>query len=208
MSVGAVVFDIGNVLIEWQPERYYDRAIGEERRRAMFAEVDLHAMNDAVDRGGDFAGEVAACAARYPHWAEEIQLWHDDWGRIAGPAIPGSVTTLEALRRAGVPVLALSNFGLAPFEIGRRAWPFLDSFDKRYLSGALGMAKPDAEIYAALEATCGHAPEALLFVDDRQENIDAASARGWQTHLFTGPEDWGARLVAEGLLPPHWQAAP
>ena len=54
MSVDAVVFDIGNVLLEWHPERYFDRTIGPERRRAMFAAVDLHAMNDRIDLGEGF----------------------------------------------------------------------------------------------------------------------------------------------------------
>ena len=64
----------------------------------------------------------------------------------------------------------------------------------------MAVIKPDAEIYARVEADCGIAPGALLFADDRADNIAAAAARGWQTHLFTGPEGWAARLVAEGLL--------
>ena len=66
MSVQAVIFDIGNVLIEWQPERFYDATIGEGRRRAMFADVDLHAMNDRVDSGGGFADEIARTAREFP----------------------------------------------------------------------------------------------------------------------------------------------
>ena len=64
----------------------------------------------------------------------------------------------------------------------------------------MGMAKPDADIFAAMEADCGVAPGAMLFTDDRADNIAAAAARGWQTHHFDGPEGWARRLVAEGLL--------
>lgn len=200
MSVTAVVFDIGNVLIEWQPERFYDAKIGEERRRAMFAAIDLHGINDEVDRGGNFRALIYAAAETYPEWRDEVRMWHDNWIDMASPAIPRSVRILRALRTAGVPVFALSNFGIQTFEAAEKVYPFLSEFDRRYISGQMAVIKPDAEIYALLETDCGHAPTELLFTDDRIDNINAADARGWQTHVFEGPEGWAARLVAEGLL--------
>ena len=200
MTVQAVVFDIGNVLIEWQPERYYDRAIGAEARKAMFAEVDLHGMNDVIDRGGDFRDTVYDFANRYPDWADAIRLWHDDWLSIATPVIPHSLRLMEALQGKGLPVFALTNFGIGTWEIALPAYPFLGRFDRAFVTGHMGVAKPDPEVYAAVEAQSGLPPEALIFTDDRAENIAAAEARGWRCHLFTGPEGWAARLVAEGLL--------
>ena len=79
-GIDAVVFDIGNVLIEWQPERWYDARVGEARRRAMFAAVDLHAMNDRVDRGEDFREVIYGTADAYPDFAAEIRMWHDHCG--------------------------------------------------------------------------------------------------------------------------------
>lgn len=198
--IEAVVFDIGNVLIEWQPERFYDATIGPEARRAMFAEVDLHGMNDAIDRGGDFRGTVYATAERYPHWRNEVRLWHANWIDMASPAIPHSVRLLRALRARGVPVFALSNFGVGSFAYARTRYDFLNEFDRAWVSGHMGVIKPDPRIYEMAEADCGLVPSALLFADDRTENIAAAAARGWQVHHFTGPEGWAARLVAEGLL--------
>lgn len=200
MAVEAVVFDIGNVLIEWNPERHYDRVIGEARRRAMFAALDLHGMNDRVDRGETFRDTVMALAAANPDWRAEIIRWHDDWLQMASPAIDRSVRLLRALRARGVPVFALSNFGIQTFALARQHYDFLDEFDRPYISGHLGVIKPDARIYEILEQDSGVTPGALLFVDDRADNIAAAAARGWQTHLFTTPADWAARLVAEGLL--------
>ena len=72
MTVQAVVFDIGNVLIEWQPERFYDARIGPDRRRAMFAQVDLHGINDEVDRGGHFRDLIYAAADENPDWRDEV----------------------------------------------------------------------------------------------------------------------------------------
>jgi 2-haloacid dehalogenase len=91
-NIEAVIFDIGNVLIEWNPERYYDATIGEVRRRAMFAEVDLHGMNDRVDLGEGFREVIyAKRRRRIPQWRAEIRDWHDNWIRLAAPAIPHSV---------------------------------------------------------------------------------------------------------------------
>ncbi len=200
MAVEAVVFDIGNVLIEWQPERHYDHVIGEDRRRAMFEAVDLHAMNDRVDRGEHFETVVQETAKAYPDWHDEILLWHNDWLHMASPAIPHSVTLLRKLRARAVPVFALSNFGIETFEIAKPVYPFLAEFDRSYISGHMGVTKPDAPIYAMVEADCGLAPETLLFADDRAENLEAAAARGWQVHLFDGPQRWADRLVQDGLL--------
>ncbi|MBL4813449.1 MAG: HAD family phosphatase [Rhodobacteraceae bacterium] len=200
VKVKAVIFDIGNVLIEWQPERFYDRVIGKDRRRDLFASVDLHLMNDRVDRGQDFRTCVMAMADAAPDWADEIRMWHDRWIEMAAPVIDHSVRLLRALRRADVPVLALSNFGIQTFAIAESQYPFLEEFDQRYISGHMGEVKPEVRIYEMLEEQCGFAPQSLLFADDRADNISAATARGWQTHLFTSPEGWANRLVAEGLL--------
>jgi 2-haloacid dehalogenase len=200
MGIEAVVFDIGNVLIEWNPERVYDRVIGVERRKAMFEAVDLHGMNDQVDRGQNWYDAVSECAAQNPEWHDEIMMWHERWLEMASPAIDHSVRLLRALRSKGVPVFALSNFGIQTFEIGEREYPFLEEFDRRYISGHMGEVKPEPEIYRMLEDDCGVAPTALLFADDRADNIAAAAARGWNTHLFTDPQGFADRLVAEGLL--------
>ncbi|PRY24165.1 2-haloacid dehalogenase [Aliiruegeria haliotis] len=200
MTVELVIFDIGNVLIEWQPERYYDRVIGRARREAMFAEVDLHGMNDDIDRGGDFRDTIYAAADAYPQWRDEIRMWHDDWMDLATPPIDHSVRLLRALRAKGIQVQALTNFGIGTFALAATHYDFLNEFDKRHISGHLGTIKPDEEIYEIVERECGHAPGAILFTDDRHDNIETARSRGWQTHLFEGPGGWAERLVAEGLL--------
>ena len=195
----AVVFDIGNVLIEWNPARMYDASIGAQERARLFDEVDLDGMNAALDRGAPFLESVLALAARHPGRAAQIRLWHDRWIDMASPSIEGSVALLLALRKAGVPVLALSNFGVETFAIAERHYPFLAAFDRRYISGHLGLMKPEAAIYAHVEADSGLAPESLLFIDDRPENIAAAEARGWRGHVFDSVAGLAERLASEGL---------
>jgi len=202
MAIEAVIFDIGNVLIEWQPERFYDAEIGVVRRREMFTDVDLHDMNNNIDLGGNFRNTIYGTADKYPKWRDEIRMWHDRWFELATPAIDHSVVLLRALRAKNIPVFALTNFGDEIFARAQKQYEFLQEFDQFYVSGEMKLVKPDPAIYAAVEAACRLAPETLLFADDRQENIDAASARGWYTHLFTSPQGWADRLIAEGLLDP------
>lgn len=200
MSVEAVVFDIGNVLIEWVPEKYYDRTYGSDRRKRLFAEVDLHEMNDLVDLGHDFRGTIYGWAEKHPEFEREIRDWHDNWLELAQPVIPQSVRVMRALRAKGVPVFALSNFGVGSFDLACSAFDFLNEFDRAFISGQLRLAKPDAAIYETVETQTGIAPDRLIFADDRPANIAAAEARGWRTHLFAQPQAWADRLVAEGLL--------
>ena len=196
----AVIFDIGNVLTRWQPEAFYDRVIGEDRRRALFAEVDLHRMNDIVDEGALFRETIYDWAERTPHWQAEIRLWYDRWIELASPRIEGSIALQRALRAKGVPVFALTNFGKYSFEEALPKMDFLTDFDRLYVSGRMGVIKPDPRIYEMVEEDCGLPPASLLFTDDRADNITAAARRGWRTHQFESWQGWAARLVAEGLL--------
>lgn len=198
--IDAVIFDIGNVLVEWQPERYFDAKIGQSRRQAFFAAVNMHDVNDKIDRGAPFQSTIYQAADQMPRWAEEIRLWHDDWINIAGPDIPETAQILRDLRTKGVRVFALSNFGIGTFAIAEEVWPVLREFDRRYISGHMGMAKPDADIYGEVERDAGWPAQNLFFTDDREDNIEAARKRGWQTHLFEGASGLRARLVAEGVL--------
>lgn len=200
MTINAVIFDIGNVLIEWHPERYFAHQIGEKPARAMFAEVDIQGMMNRIDAGHPFDRVIEETAQAHYAWHDAIMMMRDHWADVASPAIPLSVHLLRQLRTRGVPVFALSNFGAENFPISVAKYPFLDEFDRHYISGRMRMIKPDAAIYASVEEDCGLAPDTLLFTDDRLDNIEAAQARGWQTHLFDGPEGWAHCLVEQGLL--------
>lgn len=200
MSIQAVIFDIGNVLIEWQPEHYYDRAIGEARRKEMFAAVDLHGMNDRIDTGENFRDVIYETAEQYPEWRDEIIAWHSNWIALASPVIGHSVHLLRALRAKGIPVFTLTNFGVESFDYAASIYAFLSEFDRRYVSGHMKVIKPDPRIYEMVEQDCKLAPDTLLFADDRQANVNAAEARGWNTHLFTSPRNWASCLIEHKLL--------
>jgi 2-haloacid dehalogenase len=196
----AVIFDIGNVLTSWNPEAFYDRVIGETRRRALFAEVDLHGMNDRIDEGALFRETIYDWAEQHPAWRGEVRMWYDRWIELASPRIEGSIGLQRALRAKGIPVFALTNFGRNSFADAVPKMDFLQDFDRTYVSGVMGVIKPDPRIYEMVEQDCGVAPDRLLFTDDRADNITAAARRGWRTHQFESWQGWARRLVAEGLL--------
>ncbi|RMH52744.1 MAG: HAD family phosphatase [Alphaproteobacteria bacterium] len=200
----AVVFDIGNVLVGWDPERLYARLIPDAaQRQAFFAEAELAAMNRDIDLGAPFRARVEAQAAAHPRHAALIRAWHDRWSEMFRPAIAGSVALMRLLRARGVAVHALSNFGAETFALARSIYPVLGDFDLTVISGEEGVAKPDAEIYARLEARTGLERPALFFTDDRAENVAAARRRGWRTHLFRNPAALALELVEAGLIAPH-----
>lgn len=201
MTLEAIVFDIGHVLVEWHPERPFDRLIGSDRRKKLFDAVDFHSMNIRSDLGTEqMADGVAALAAQHPEHAAEIQIWAECWLEMLAPALDRSARVLRALRAKGWPVYALSNFGDQTFDLAEARYPILAEFDQRFISARLKMMKPDPAIYAEVETKTGHAPDALLFVDDRPENIKAAEDRGWHGHLFTTEAALAEDIVSRGLL--------
>ena len=200
MTIKAVVFDIGNVLIHWDPKPFYDNLIGPERRKQLFEQAGLDEMNELVDLGHPFRQTIYDWADKHPEWRNEIRMWHDHWIEFARPEIPLSVHLMKALQSKGIAVISLSNFGVDSYDYAATFYPFLREFDQDFVSGHMRVIKPNPEIYAMLEAKTNLSGAELIFTDDREDNILAASERGWKTHLFTGPEGWAARLVEEGLL--------
>jgi len=203
-SSEAVIFDIGNVLITWNPERVYDQVLPDRSaRERLFATVDLHAMNDRIDRGAPFRDTVYQVAQDYPEYESLIRLWHDRWIEMASPPIDASWQIVRDLRAREIPVFALTNFGVESFAYAETQYPQLGEFDRRFISGHMGVIKPEERIYEMVEEATGLSGEQIFFTDDREDNIRAASARGWQTYRFddpvTGPAGLAAALRDAGL---------
>lgn len=204
MALEAVVFDVGNVLIEWRPERLYEKLIVDPAARERFlSEVCPPAWNAEFDRGLSMPEGVEAHAQKHPAEAELIRAWWSRWPEMAGPAIEGSVALLRALKASGTPVYGLTNFAAETWEIATRAYPALTEFDAVVVSAEVGVIKPDPVIYEILERRTGRAPEALFFTDDSAPNVAAARARGWTAHHFRGAGGLRQALIEAGVLRPH-----
>ena len=142
-------------------------------------------------------------SARHPQERERIEAYQERWlEMVAGPIAP-TVALLERLDEAGVPLWALTNWSAETFALVRPdpAYAFLDRFRHIFVSGELGLAKPDAAIFRHVLEAIGAPPERCLFIDDAERNVAAAAALGMRTHRFTDAPGLGRELAGLGLLP-------
>lgn len=201
MTVEAVVFDVGNVLYRWEPRSLYRRLIGNDRALdAFMSDVVTMEWHHQHDMGRDFADTSAELSALYPEHRDLIALW--------GPCFNDSLTDMEGMRSIverldarGIPLFGITNFShefWPPFR-AREAGLF-DRFRDIVVSGDEKMAKPDPAIYQLALTRFGLSAGQTIFIDDREDNIDAARAEGMAGHLFTGAAALEADLTARGLL--------
>lgn len=200
--VDTVVFDLGNVLVGWDPRHLYRRHFGEDvvAMEAFLATVCTPAFNDQIDAGRPFADAVDELVGRFPDHEALIRRYHTDWEQMLAGPIDGSVEILAALRRRGVPRYALSNWSAETFPIARDRYDFFEWFDGILLSADVGVTKPDPAIFEHLGRRFGLAPAHTVFVDDNPVNVDAARALGFDGIVFTDPPALRAHLAERGLL--------
>jgi 2-haloacid dehalogenase len=202
--VSTVIFDLGGVLIDWNPRYLYRKLFVDDEpgMERFLAEVTTAAWNHSLDAGKPFAEGVAELIAKHPAERERIEAYHGRWiETISGPII-GTVEILEDLAEREVPLYAISNWAAETFDIVRRdpAYAFLDLFREIYVSGSLRMAKPEPAIFRHALGRIGGEPSESLFIDDVEKNIRAAAALGITVHHFTSPEGLAADLQQRGLL--------
>ncbi len=198
----AVVFDIGNVLYDWDPRVLYRRLIpDDEALDAFLRDVCTKEWHFQHDAGRPFAETSAELSAQYPEHAHLIAQWGPRFSeQIPGP-VAGMSELVAALDDAGVPLYAITNFSdefFAPFRAQEAA--MFDRFRDIVVSGAERLVKPHAPIYELALARFGLAPHEALFVDDRQDNVDGAAAVGMHAVPFTDAATLRADLGRFGLL--------
>lgn len=200
--MSTVVFDIGNVLIRWEPRAAFRHAFGSDAEiDALLAEVGFSEWNLANDRGRGRAEAVAAIAARWPDHAALMDEYFDRFHLTIREKIEASWEVLRDLRAAGRRVWALTNWGAETWAQALRLHPELgEMFEGIVVSGHEGVVKPEREIFDRLCARAGVVPGACLFIDDSAANVAGARAAGWQAHLFEGAAGLRAELCERGLL--------
>lgn len=196
-----VVFDIGNVLIEWDPRHLYRKIFADADRMEWFlTEVCTPDWNLEQDRGRLFADAVALLAKDYPDLAEEIAAYDRRWEEMVPGEIKGSVEILEGLRASGVRNFAITNFSHEKFAQARQRFGFLNGFEGVIVSGEEKVLKPDPAIYRLLLDRYGLVPGDCLFIDDSPKNVEGARAVGMHGHHFQNPAALAAELKAHGLV--------
>ena len=176
-----MVFDLGGVLIDWNPRHLYRKIFDDPGQIDWFlANIFTYAWHEQVDAGALPEEIVPGLQARFPEWAPQIAAFHDRFEEMFAAPHAEMVAALERLHAAGTPLYALTNWGNDTFPWARRQYPFLACFRDIVVSGEEKLVKPDPRIFRILLERGGFAPEAAVFVDDNPANVAAARALGMQ----------------------------
>jgi 2-haloacid dehalogenase len=196
-----VVFDLGMVLIEWDPRHLYRQVFSDPAKMEWFlAEVCNGDWNLAQDKGRSFDEGVKEATVRHPDYAAEIAMYRDRWMEMVPGDIAASVEVLEDLHDAGVPLYAITNWNDETFRATRARFGFLSLFRDIVVSGDEKILKPDPAIFQLLASRNSIRLEDSLFIDDSLKNVRGAEAVGMQGHHFTSPESLRADLMRKRLL--------
>ena len=197
-----VVFDIGNVLLRWNPRNLYRKTFDDEARMERFLATAL-AMDFVAhtDTAPDFAAAVEARAKAFPEFAAELRLFHERWIETLGGPIDENVALLRRLKSAGRPVHALSNFATDKFALARDSNRLSERVRRRGdLRPCRRREARGAHLRDPVRAR-GATPEDLLFIDDSPANVRAAEALGMAAIHFRPGVDLERELAARGALP-------
>ncbi len=197
-----VVFDLGGVLIDWNPRHLYRKLFaGDEAAMEHFlANVCTASWNSQQDAGRTFAEACALLKSEYPSHAELIDAWIERQPEMVAGAIGGTVEILAELRANKVALYALSNWSAETFPISFKRFEFLHWFQGIVLSGEVRLLKPDPRIFHLFFKTHGIDPGEAVYIDDLEKNVETAIALGMHGVLFTDPLSLRRELVKLGLL--------
>lgn len=188
-TIKAIIFDYGNVLLEWNPKLVYQRYFPDdpEGMEKFLHEINFMEWNAHQDRGRSFAEGVEILSAQFPQYAELIRAYYEHWPDSIGEAVTGTIELLKQLKKAGYPLYGFSNWSAETFPLARAKYDFFDLLDDMVISGAVGFVKPEPEIYQIMLDKIGRPSQECLFIDDSLPNILQANKIGFQTIHFQSP---------------------
>jgi 2-haloacid dehalogenase len=201
MTLRNVVFDIGNVLLLWDPRYLYGNLFaGRPKQMEWFLEtVCTPAWNLEQDGGRTWADGVGALVAAYPEWRAEIEAFDRRWQEMIPHAIEGTVQILRDLKQQGVRLFAITNFSSEKYLESLGRFDFFGMFEGVIVSGDERLLKPHAPIFNLLLSRYGLDAAECLFVDDNAENVAGAAAVGMAAVHFTGPDTLRTALREHGF---------
>ncbi len=201
-TYNTVIFDLGGVLIDWNPEYLYRKLFTNEVQMRHFLTKVCHAdWNREQDRGRPFTEAVRERIERFPEHEANIRRYHERWDEMLGGAIAANAAVLEELHeRPDIRLYAITNWSAETFPVAQQRFPFLSYFEDTVVSGDLKLVKPDPKIYQTLLDRQSIVPEQAIFIDDVLENIAGAEALGIHGIHLTTETDLRQKLVALGVL--------
>jgi 2-haloacid dehalogenase len=196
----AIVFDLGGVLIDWDPRHLYRRYFEDEAAMETFlSTIVTPEWNRGLDGGRGWEEAVSSLTREHPEHADLIAAYRDRWDEMLGGPIHGTVKILSELRSAGYEIHALTNWSAETFPKALERYPFLGWFQDIIVSGEERLAKPDPRLYRVLLDRIGRSAEHCIFIDDGSANVDAAAALGFDAILFRSPEQLGRALAERDI---------
>ena len=197
----AVIWDVGNVIVRWDPRTLYSKIFDDPAECDRFlSDVCTMAWHGPTDGGVTFADNIAALTAQHPHYAPQIAAWQSRWWEMFSGPIPETEAAIAELHALGVKQYALTNMSHETVEGTFAMSPAFGLLDGRIVSGHEGVMKPGAEIFQLTCERFGLAPADALFVDDSASNIATARGLGFHTLHFTDPAALWPTLQRLGLL--------
>ena len=195
-----IVFDIGKVLLHYDPTLPYSHVIPDDAEREWFlANVCTHEWNIEQDRGRPWEEAEDLLIAEHPERAEQIRAFRKHWNEMVPHAYDDSVVIFEKLIAEGRDVTMLTNFASDTFRVAQKRFPFLKKPRGVTVSGDIGLIKPDVAIYDTHAKSFGLDPASTIFIDDSLANVEGARAAGWHAVHFTGAEKLRSDLAAHGI---------
>ena len=201
MTARIALFDLGNVVVDWEPARLYRQLMDADSAARFCEEVCTMEWHNAHDRGVSMVDNALPLIEKHPDKAELIRAWSSRWLDMFHGYVDGVPELITALGQRKIPLYALTNFPGEKWAETADAFPVLNDFADVVISSEVRIAKPDRAIYAlTLERMGNPEPGEVFFTDDRQDNIDVASSVGMITHRFVTAAGLKAALTEHGLL--------
>jgi FMN phosphatase YigB (HAD superfamily) len=201
MTTRAVLWDLGNVLLDWSPRRFYEKLFRTPQEVEHFlGEVCTMDWHAAHDRGVPMAENRRPLIEKYPHYEDAIRAWETGFEGMLDGAVPGTGEVMDALATAGVPQYALTNLPAEWVEPVHALYPQMAHMRDVIVSAHEGVIKPDRRIYEIAAGRLPHAPDEVVFFDDREANVIAARDFGFDAEVFQGEAPLRSALRRRGLL--------
>lgn len=202
-TIDTIIFDLGGVLIDWNPRYLYQKIFKTEEEITWFLEnICTSEWNDKQDAGRSFADATAELVAQYPDWEQPIRAWYDRWEETIGGSIQDTVAILKHFKdTASHRLYALTNWSAESYPIAQQKFEFLGWFEGVVVSGTEKTRKPFAEFYHILFNRYQVNLANALFIDDNAKNIEGAKEVGLNVIHFQSPQQLKAELTDRGLLP-------
>ena len=183
-----VIFDFGNVLIDWNPAYLFLPYFGGDEKKCRFFTDNVcnREWFTRMDRGEDMDKCVAELQETYPQYADAVAAFRDRWFEMCNGEIPGMLEIIQDLKKKGVGVYGLTNWPAETFDEARRRFKTIASIDNIVVSSHVKLAKPDPAIYELLLSKYNLKPEECVFIDDRKDNVDTAIRLGMSGIVYTG----------------------